>query len=95
VADQHERDPRMFRAGNFSERTKVVDDMVEIGNERTLAVGPTVTDVVVGVHDGTLLSEHLRYMVVSATVLGISVNDLDDPRGRAVRFPTMVGHRSF
>jgi hypothetical protein len=67
----------------------------EIGDQRPLTVGSAVSNVIVGVDDGTAAVQCRRHMGVPAAVLGVAMDDLDDPHRRPVRIPPSVEDPAF
>jgi len=95
VTDQHLRQIGMLGPGDRGERVEIVGDVHEIGDQRPLTVGSAVTDVIVGVDHGTAVVQCRRHMGVPAAVLGVAMDDLDDPRRRPVRVPPSVEDPAF
>jgi hypothetical protein len=85
----------MLASSYLAKRMEVIEYMIEVGDERTLTVRASVTNVVIGVHNGASGYECLGNMGVSATVFGVSVDDLNDPNRGTLRLPPSIEHRTL
>ncbi len=89
VADHHHGQAPVGLHGDVEERGQIVDDMFEVGDEGVLAVAVAVALMVLGVDRSTLIDESSGEVAVAGCVVGVAVNDHDEPLGRTLRGPSL------
>jgi hypothetical protein len=57
MSHQHQRQAGIFGAGNVGTVVGIVDDMLEVDDEGSFTVGALMSEVIVGIDHGPLLSE--------------------------------------
>ena len=80
----------MVDPGDASKRAEIVDDMLEVGDQCPLAIGVTVPEMIVGVHNRAPRRQRLCDMSVATSVLRVAVDDLDDAGRHLLRVPSAV-----
>ena len=76
----------MIGPGPVGDGMKVVDERLDVVDERPLAGRATMAEVVGGVDDGAEPDEHRRDVLVAAGVLAVAVGEQgDESRGRRRR----------
>ena len=78
VADHHDR---QVAASMLDHGAQVVDDGLEVLDERLLAVRAAVADVVGADDERAAGDQRLRDVLVPADVLAVAVHEHDEPRG--------------
>ena len=82
----------MLLASDTDERVEVVDDVLEIADQGPLAIGTTMTQMIIGVYDGAPPGQLRRHMPVSAPMLGIAMNEEGEPDREGLQ-PPSAGRR--
>ncbi len=75
--------------------SEVVDDVLEVGDQGSLAVRTAVAHVVIGVDGGSASGELLGHVAVAAPMLTVAVDDLHDASRWAFRLPAPVEDAAF
>jgi hypothetical protein len=79
----------MLASCDGGEFVKVVNDVFEVQDECRFAVGAPMSQMIVGIHHGTLFIQCSGDMPVSPTVLCVSVDHLHDKPRLLGWIPTM------
>ena len=79
MADHHHRQSGVLADRDVDQRPEIVDDVLEVGDQRPLAVAVAVAEVILAVHDRAGGGESVGHMAVTTGVFRVAVHDHHDP----------------